>query len=65
MVFAEGGQAPTVRHDNIMEAMREAERISRKNERNCYVVESVGVVVCKKEILTQYKEINYDAPSNA
>jgi len=60
MVFSDGGNTPTVRHDNIMEAMREAQRIALKNERNCFVLECVGVVICKKEVLTQYKEIKYE-----
>lgn len=64
MVFAEGGQTPTKRHDNIIDAMREAERISQKNERSTYVLECVGMVICRKEILTQYKEIGYDTTSN-
>lgn len=64
MVVSEGGNSPTVRHDNIIEAIREAERIARKNERNCHVLECVGVVHCQKEITTKYKEIEYDPPSN-
>lgn len=60
VVFAEGGQSPTVRHDNIIEAMREAQRIAHKNERHCYVLECVGMVTCQKEVITQYKEIKYE-----
>ena len=64
MLFAEGGQTPAVRHDNIVEAMREAQRIAEKTERNCYVLEYVGVVVCKKEVLTRYEEVKYESNSN-
>lgn len=64
MVFAEGGQTPTKRHDNIIDAMREAERLAQKNERSTFVLECVGQVTCRKEIITKYEEVKYDAPSN-
>jgi hypothetical protein len=65
MVLTEGGNYPTVRHDNIIEAMREASRLAQKQERNAYVLECVGVVSCRKEIITKYEEIKHDTPCDA
>lgn len=41
MVYAEGGYPPSKRHDNLVSAIKEAERIARKNNSSTYVLQTV------------------------
>ena len=44
MVFVEGGNAPTVQHDNLKEAEEEAKRLADKCGKKVSILESVSVI---------------------
>ena len=55
MVFAEGGQAPNKRHYTQAEADAEAQRLTKKNRRPAYVLESVGGYEVPEPSLSKFK----------
>ena len=44
MVFVEGGNAPTVQHDNLKEAEEEAKRLADKCGKKVSILESVSII---------------------
>lgn len=49
MVYAEGGNAPAVKHEDYSEALNEAQRLSDKLRVPCYVLESGDYYVMPRE----------------
>lgn len=51
MIYVEGGSTPTVKHDNPVDAQKEAERLAIKTKKKTYIlkaeqlVEAVGIKI--------------------
>ena len=56
MVFVEGGNAPTVQHDNLKEAEEEAIRLADKCGKKVSILQSVSVI--------EPEEVNVEIPKD-
>jgi hypothetical protein len=50
MVWVEGKAQPTMKHDNPVDAIREAGRLAQKTNTKAYVVETIGVAEPRVEV---------------
>lgn len=58
MVWVNNKAAPLVRHDNLVDAIREAGRLAQKTNAETFVLQSVGVAEPRVEV--DFKEIKCD-----
>jgi hypothetical protein len=55
MVWIDGKSGPSIQHDNVMDAIREAGRLAQKQNLKAYVLEAVGVALPRVEV--EFQEI--------
>lgn len=58
MVYVEDKQAPVHKHNNAVDAIREAGRLAQKANANAYVMQAVGVAQPRVEV--EFKDIKCD-----
>lgn len=50
MVWLDGKSGPSIQHDNVVDAIREAARLSEKHNLKAYVLEAIGVSLPRVEV---------------